>query len=231
LEAQGDLADKPREKKTLVKEWTKGWLTPTIVATVFLAAAAFGTLVFWPPGLLSGKRLEITAKGADSARQAAEAQAANAEKARQAAEARAADAEKARQAAEGKAVDAEKARQTAQAQTANAEKIRRAAEAELQSAETARQAAEAKIADAEKAQRAAEAKAAQIFSRPTTNMWIEGSSTISADSVGECEQLCARNQTCKAYSYNRSDGMCLHSYRSETHMAPKSGWICAVRIN
>ena len=175
-EAQGDLADKPREKKTLVKEWTKGWLTPTIVATVFLAAAAIGTLVFWPPGLLSGKRVEITAKGADSARQAAEAQAADAEKARQAAEARAADVEKARQAAEGKAADAEKARQvaeakaadaekarqTAQAQTANAEKSRQAAEAKRADAENARQAAEAKIADAEKAQQAAEAKVTQM---------------------------------------------------------------------
>jgi hypothetical protein len=179
--AQGDLADKPREKKTLGEERKKGWLTPTIVATVLLAAVAIGTLAFWSSGLLSSK-WEIAAKEVDSARQAAEAKTADAEKARQAAEAETADAEKARQAAEAKTADAEKARQvaearaadaetarqTAQAQAAKAEKSRQAAEAKLADAEKARQAAEAKVADAEKAQQAAEAKATQMGAAQAT---------------------------------------------------------------
>jgi chemotaxis protein histidine kinase CheA len=167
LEAQGDLADKPREKKPLVKEWTKGWLTPTIVATVLLAAAAIGILAFWSPGLLSGKRVEITAKGADSARQAAEARAVEAEKAGQAAEARAADAEKARQVAEAKTADAEKARQAAEARATDAEKARQAAQAQSANAEKSRQAAEAKLADAENARQAAEAKIAEAEAKAT----------------------------------------------------------------
>jgi hypothetical protein len=167
--AQGDLADKTREKKTLGKERR---LIPTIVAMVLLAAAVIGTFAFWPPVKdaeitaakvdIALQAAEVRAADAEKARQVAEAKTADAEKARQAAETRAADAEKARQAAETRAADAEKAGQTAQAQKANAEKIRQAAEAELEKAENARQAAEAKIADAEKAKQAAEAKATQM---------------------------------------------------------------------
>jgi hypothetical protein len=330
-EAQGDLADKTREKKTLGKEWTKGWLTPTIVATVLLAAAAIGTLVFWSPGLLSGKRVEITAKGADSARQAAEARVADAEKARQAAEAKAVDAEKARQTAQTQTANTEKARQAAEAKLADAENARQAAEAKLVDAEKARQAAEAKIADAEKAQQAAEAKAAQmagaaqapaedtrktaeasapaavtsrLFTRKTnfkaqgqsftsytsglasisiceqncarsgrcnafsydktngdcyeyavfelvsnehfdsgirqeaispapvtfsgkTNMLAARGASVHADSFGECEQLCAGNQRCKAYSYNRFSKWCALS--SDANLTPSIGWDSGVR--
>jgi TIR domain len=170
--AQGDLADKTREKQTLGKERKKGWLIPTIVAMVLLAATVIGTFAFWPPvkdGKITAEKVDVAlqaaearAADAEKARQVAEAKTADAEKARQVAETRAADAEKARQAAETRAADAEKAGQAAQAQKANAEKIRQAAEAELEKAENARQAAEAKIADAEKAKQAAEAKAAQM---------------------------------------------------------------------
>jgi chemotaxis protein histidine kinase CheA len=230
LEAQGDLADKLREKKPLVKEWTKGWLTPTIVATVLLAAAAGGILAFWSPGLLSGKRVEITAKGADSARQAAEARAVEAEKARQVAEAKTADAEKARQAAEARAADAEKARQVAEAKTADAEKARQAAEASATDAEKARQtaqaqsanaeksrqAAEAKLADAENARRAAEANApatvtSSLFTR-RTNFEAQGRRLDSfipdVASVSICEQYCARSSRCNAFAYNKTNRDC-----------------------
>jgi hypothetical protein len=158
-ETQGDLADKPREKKTLGREWSKRWLTPMAIATVLLAAAVIVTLVSWSPGLLSGRKVEVTTKEVDSARQAAEAKLADADKARQAAEAKAADAQKALQAAQAQASDAEKARQAAEAKDADAEKARQAAQTQAADAEKARQAAEAKLADAEKARQAAEAKA------------------------------------------------------------------------
>jgi chemotaxis protein histidine kinase CheA len=235
LEAQGDLADKLREKKPLVKEWTKGWLTPTIVATVLLAAAAIGILAFWSPGLLSGKRVEITAKGADSARQAAEARAVEAEKARQAAEAKTAEAEKAGQAAEAKTADAEKAGQAAEARAADAEKARQAAEARATDAENARQtaqaqsanaeksrqAAEAKLADAENARRVAEAKIAEanapatvtssLFTR-RTNFEARGrlldSFIPDVVSVSICEQYCAQSSRCNAFAYNKTNRDC-----------------------
>jgi hypothetical protein len=143
-ETQGDLADKPREKKTLGREWSKRWLTPMAIATVLLAAAVIVTLVSWSPGLLSGRKVEVTTKEVDSARQAAEAKLADADKARQAAEAKAADAQKALQAAQAQASDAEKARQAAEAKDADAEKARQAAQTQAADAEKARQAAEAK---------------------------------------------------------------------------------------
>jgi hypothetical protein len=237
-EAQSDLTDKTREKKSLNMERKKGWLTPTIVATVLLAAAVIGTLAFWSPGLLSGKRMEIAAKEVESARQAAEAKAADAEKARQVAVAQAADAEEVRQVAEAKIADAEKVHQAAQAQTAYAEKIRQAAEAAQVNADNARQAAEAKIADAEKAQQAAEAKATQragvvqgmaedtgktkeasapaavtssLFTRKT-NFKAQGQSFISytpsVRSVSSCEKKCEQSNRCNAFSYNKTNGDC-----------------------
>jgi hypothetical protein len=261
-EAQGDLADKPREKETAGGVWTKHRLTATVIATVLLGAAVIGTLVSWSPGLLSGRKAEVTTKEVDGTRQAAEAKLVDAEKARQTAEAKAADAEKAlqaaqaqasdaekaRQAAEAKAADAEKALQAAQAQAAYTDKARQAAEAARQNAEakaataeqarqgaalkaadaeTARQIAEAKLADAEKARQAAEARAAQptaaavrqtappgtiassLFDRKTsTEIRGEAFQPTGQGSADDCTQICARDITCGAYSYDKQSYIC-----------------------
>jgi cytoskeletal protein RodZ len=216
LGAQGDLADKPHEKKTLGED-KKSWLKSMIVATVLLAAAVIGTLVFWSPALLSGKRVEVAAKGVDSARQS---QAADAETGRQAAEAKAADAEKARQAAEAKTADAEKARQAAEAKLADAENARQAAEAKLK----AQQAADAKAtqvagaaqATTENTRKTAAASApaavtSSLFTRKT-NFKAQGQSFISYTpllaSVSICEQKCERSNRCNAFSYNKTSGDC-----------------------
>jgi hypothetical protein len=275
FETQGDLADKAREKRTLNKEWTKHWLNPMVVATVLLAAAVVGALVFWSPGSISGRKADVAAESVANARRAAEAQAADAEKARQAAEAKAAeaiaaevkseqarqaaeaqaaDAEKARQVAAAKAADAEKARQAAETKAADAEKARQAASKTADDAEKARQAATAKAADADKARQAAEAKAAEatdaaaksaqarqaaeahaaeadkarlaaeakatgtvtsLFTlRRNTEAKSSGYSQSylthfeSIASVGDCEQACARSDSCKVFTYSKQNQKC-----------------------
>ena len=159
------------------------------------------------------KAAEATAAAAKSAqaRQATEAQAADAERARQAAAAKAADAEKARQAAETKAADAEKARQAAEAKAAEA------TDATTKSAQ-ARQAAEAQAVEAERARQAAEPKATGSLVSPSgqfsrrSNMLANGivaspyHATVA--STFDCEQNCARSNTCKVYSYDKITGSC-----------------------
>ena len=159
----------------------------------------------------------------------AAAKAAEAEKARQAAEAKVADAEKARQAASKTADDAEKARQAATAKATEADKARQAAEARAAEATDAtaksaqaRQAAEAHATEADKARQAAEAKAAGPvpsgsasssgqFSR-RSNMEAKGGTRLAgwvpAASIIDCEQNCARSNTCKVYSYYKNGTAC-----------------------
>ena len=170
----------------------------------------------------------------EQARQAAEAQAADAEKARQVAAATAADAEKARQVASKTADDAEKARQAATAKAAEADKARQAAEAKAAEAtdaaaksEQARQAAEVHAREADKARQVAEAKAAASPTSPPTvtsgpaspsgqlsrrsNAEAKGSYYLSYDSiasVGDCEQICARSDTCNAFTYGKRGRAC-----------------------
>jgi hypothetical protein len=240
FETQGDLADKAREKRTLGKEWTKRWLTPMVVATVLLAAAVIGLWVSWSQGPLSGRNAEVAAESIDNARRAAEIHAADAEKARQAAEAKAADAEKARQAAEAKAAEAtaaevksEQARQAAEAKAADAEKARQTAVTKADDADKVRQAAAAFADDADKARRAAEANAvpATVTSgqfSPRSNMQAATLSTpaspfvASGASTVDCEQNCARSNTCKVFSYNKKNGQCL-MYSFTSHVNLKFG--------
>jgi hypothetical protein len=166
-------------------------------------------------------------------RQAAEAKAADAEKARQAAQAQAADAEKARQATETKLADAVKARQAAEAKADEAQKARQATETLLGDAMMARQAAERKADFAEKLRQAAEAKATQATaaqaaaSRQTAdaNVPVTDASlftrypgkailgpvsfqTTSSDSADSCAQSCAKNISCKAFDWDKTDRQC-----------------------
>jgi TIR domain/PAN domain len=171
---------------------------------------------------------EAQAADAEKARQVAAAKAADAEKARQTAETKAADAEKARQAASKTADDAEKARQAATAKAAEADKARQAAEAKAAEATDAaaksaqaRQAAEVHAAEADKARQAAEAKVAvTVTSGPASpsgqfsrrsNIEVRGggaseSGTIA--SVGDCERICSQSNTCKVYTYSKTDKWC-----------------------
>jgi hypothetical protein len=162
----------------------------------------------------------------DKARQDAEAKAtqtaaalAKSEQARQAAEAQAADAEKARQVATAKVADAEKARQTAETKAADAEKARQAASKTADDAEKARQAATAKAAEADKARLAAEVKATGTVTglftlRRNTEAKSSGYSLSylthfeSIASVGDCEQACARSDSCKVFTYSKRNQKC-----------------------
>jgi hypothetical protein len=180
---------------------------------------------------------EVHAADAEKARQVAEAKAAEAEKARQVAEkarqdaeAKAADAEKARQAASKTADDAETARQAATAKAAEADKARQAAETKAAEATDAaaksaqaRQTAEVHAAEADKARQAAEAKAAgPVTSGPVSSsgQFLRRSNTdakglqnaspfsVTAASIDDCEQSCARSNTCKVYTYGKSSRWC-----------------------
>jgi len=167
------------------------------------------------------------------ARQAAEGNLLDALTARHAAEAKAADAEKARQTAETKLTDAEKARQAAEAKADEAQKARQATETLLGDAMMARQAAERKADFAEKLRQAAEAKATQATaaqaaaSRQTAdaNVPVTDASlftrypgkailgpvsfqTTSSDSADSCAQSCAKNISCKAFDWDKTDRQC-----------------------
>ena len=168
---------------------------------------------------------EVQAADAEKARQAAETKAADAEKARQTASKTADDADKARQAAAAKAAEADKARQAAEAKAAEA------TDAAAKSAQ-ARQAAEIHAAEADKARLAAEAKAAAPVPSPPTaatvtsglvspsGQFLRRSNaearglkaaspfTAAADSIVDCEQACARSNTCKVYTYAKIGGSC-----------------------
>jgi hypothetical protein len=159
-----------------------------------------------------------------TARQAVEAKADDAVKARQAAEAKAADAEKARQAAETKLADAEKARQAAEAKADDAEKARKAGVSNLLDGLTVRQAAEAKAADAENAPQATDTKMQEFFDEffkknpRADNLFTRypnyailgppSSQTISSSSTDGCAQNCAKDISCKAYQYDRTNRVC-----------------------
>jgi hypothetical protein len=173
---------------------------------------------------------EVHTADAEKARQAAEAKAADAEKARQAAEAKAAEAETARQAAAKTADDADKARQAATAKAAEADRARQAAETKATEATDAaaksaqaRQAAEAHAAEADKARLAAEAKAATTATSssasPSSQFLRRGNAEarglqpsspfiVVVASTADCEQACARSNTCKVYSYAKTGGPC-----------------------
>jgi PAN domain len=176
---------------------------------------------------------ETNAADAEKARQAAEVKAADAEKARRAAAASIDDADKARRTAEAQAADAERLRQAAVAKADDADKARRTAEAQAAIAERARQAAETKAAQTIEAQasrydqfvrlpeagnpeanrNAAQTVTSSLFIRKrnieanayTSPPYIGASSSAS---ISDCEQTCARNNTCSIYTYNKKDGFC-----------------------
>jgi hypothetical protein len=244
-EVQGDLADKP--KKIIDREWTKRWLAPMAIATVLLAAAVIGTLVSWSPGLLSGRKAEVTTKEIDSSRQATEAKLADAEKGREVAETKAADAVKALQAAQAQASDAEKARQAAQAQATDAEKARQSAQAQATYAEKAREVAETKAADAVKALQAAQAQSAyKVTNDPTTTSSSAQAAATAAEqqqptisgfsitkgvavkgeeykvlhnmTIVSCSSECAGNARCKVFAYWQKQAICyLFDRRFDTY--------------
>src|SRR5262249_50328596 len=139
------------------------------------------------------------------------------------------DAEKARQAATAKAAEADKARQAAEAKAAEA------TDAAAKSAQ-ARQAAEAKADAADKARQAAEARAATSVPSPPTvtsapvssggqfsrrsnaeGRGLQRSSPFLVDvaSIVDCEQACARSNTCKVYTYAKIGGSC-YMYSANT---------------
>ena len=228
-------------------EQTKRWLGPIAVGIVLLAAVA-GAFVSLSPGRKAdgeagAKFAELTATvtKSDKARQDAEAKADQAtaaltksDKARQDAEAKADQAtaaltksDKARQDAEAKAT------QTAAA-LAKSEQARQAAEAKADAADKARQAAEAKAATSVPSPPTVTSGASQNsqFSR-RSNAEARGipgysSSYGSIASVENCEQPCARSNTCKAFTYGKQNRTC-YLYTSSVDLVPNEDFDSGMR--
>jgi hypothetical protein len=233
---EGLTRSRPDPEAHSTSQPVKRWLSLVAVGALLLAAVLGGTLAsVWRSPDSGGERAD-QAKAAlaasDAARQTAEAQAADADKARETAEAKSASvsaaltkSEQARQAAEAKAADADKARQAAAGRADDADKARKAAEAKAADAEKLRQAALAKADDADKARLAAEAKLAQaIAPKPvatgtsglftlSSNMQVRSQylpyKIVDATSLADCEQICARSDACKSYTYRKKIALVL----------------------
>jgi TIR domain/PAN domain len=185
-------------------EPTKRWLTPMVVATVLLAAAVVGALVFWS---ISGRKADVAAESIDNARRAAEAKAADAEKARQVAEAKAAEA----MAAEAKSGQA---RQVAEAQAADAEKARqKAAQAIAAQPGDACQTAGGKVTTTVTSSTSVPNTSLTFILKQntflrSTNFFGSTKLALNLPSVGDCEQSCAGSPDCAGFSYSKPNQAC-----------------------
>lgn len=65
------------------------------------------------------------------------------------------------------------------------------------------------------------------FSGRKTDMMVTGGDSVHTDSFAECEQFCAKNQSCKAYSFNRLAKWC--NLSPNANLTPAINWDSAVR--